>query len=257
MILGRDLILTVGVYGMIDYLNPLAASKDCQLSLSTDFIESLNPFSGNWKESIPTYNSWSVSAGTLLARTYDFEKLITYHKNNVALRLCIHDRNWTVFYSGKAYISEISMTCSTGSLCKINVQFKTSGPLTTPDTNYLMMKSMPIVSDRYMQFNQDGTITIKDDQPTEIYIKEVDSTLIARTKFRALHQHMVVVAASQEDTTTILSDGDSASLNELVVLNSVAIGDYVNVGPGKYTILMNMGDEAPDDEDDIEYIQYK
>ena len=108
-----------------------------------------------------------------------------------------------------------------------------------------------------MQFNQDGTITIIDDLPTQIYIKEVDSHLIARTKFTALHQHMVVVAASQADTTTILSNGDSASLNELVVLNSVVNGDYANVGPGKYTILMNMGDEAPDDEDDIEYIQYK
>ena len=257
MILGKDLILTVGVYGMTTYLTPLAASNSCQLSLSTDFIESLNPFSRNWKESIPTYNSWSVSAGTLLARTNDFEKLRTYHKNNVALRLCIHDRDWTVFYSGKAYISEISMTCNTGSLCKIDIQFQTSGPLTSPETEYLVMSSMPILSDRHMQFNQDGTITIIDDLPTQIYIKEVDSTLIDRTKFIALHQHMVVVAASQADTTTILSNVDSASLNEIVVLNSVANGDYVNVGPGKYTILMNMVDEAPDGNDDIEYIQYK
>ena len=257
MILGKDLILTVGVYGMTTYLTPLAASNSCQLSLSTDFIESLNPFSGNWKDTFPTYNSWSVSAGTLLARTYDFEILRRYHENNTALRLCMHDADWNVFYAGKAYIKGISMTCNTGSLCKLQIEFQTSGKLTTPSTEYLVMSSMPILSDRYMQFNEDGTITIVDDLPTEIHLKEINSVTVARTKFMAYHQHVVVVAASQEDTTTILNNGDSASLNELVVLNSLAYGDSVVVGPGKYTVLMNPGDAAPDAGEDLEYIQYK
>ena len=119
------------------------------------------------------------------------------------------------------------------------------------------MSSMPILSDVYLQFNQDGTITIKDDLPTEIHIKEIDSVTVARTKFTAYHQHVVVVAASEADTRTILTTGDSASLNELVVLNSVAYGDSAVVGPGKYTILMNPGDAAPDAGEDLEYIQYK
>ena len=67
MILGKNLILTVG-----DDSRGLAASKSCDLSIDTDFIEVCSPVNGSWKEYLPTINSWIcryVSSNTIRSQS--------------------------------------------------------------------------------------------------------------------------------------------------------------------------------------------
>lgn len=124
MILGKNLILTVG-----DESRGLAASKSCNLSIDTDFIEVCNPVNGSWKEYLPTINSWSASVDMLVASLSDHKELLKKQDNKEKLMCCFFDTDLQEFYKGYCYIKGLQIKGTIGSLATMNVSLQPTGKL--------------------------------------------------------------------------------------------------------------------------------
>lgn len=132
MILGKNLILTVG-----DVSRGLAASKSCQLSIDTDFIEVCSPVEGSWKEYLPTINSWSASVDMLVASLSDHKALLKKQNNKEKLMCCFFDINLQEFYKGYVYIKGLQIKGTIGGLANMSVSLQPTGKLEWADEETL------------------------------------------------------------------------------------------------------------------------
>lgn len=132
MILGKNLILTVG-----DESRGLAASKSCQLSIDTDFIEVCSPVEGSWKEYLPTINSWSASVDMLVASLSDHKALLKKQDNKEKLMCCFFDINLQEFYKGYVYIKGLRIKGTIGGLANMSVSLQPTGKLEWADEETL------------------------------------------------------------------------------------------------------------------------
>lgn len=124
MILGKNLILTVG-----DESRGLAASKSCDLSIDTDFIEVCSPVNGSWKDYLPTINSWSASVDMLVASLSDHKALLKKQNNKEKLMCCFFDTDLQEFYKGYCYIKGLQIKGTIGGLATMGVTLQPTGAL--------------------------------------------------------------------------------------------------------------------------------
>lgn len=149
MILGRNLILTLG-----DESQGLAASKSCNLSVDTDFIEVCSPVDGSWRDFLPTVKSWSASVDTLVASLSDHKKLLQKQNNNEKLVCCFFDQNLQEFYKGYVYIKGLQIKGTIGSLATMGVTLQPTGKLTWAEETVVdMSRSGIVVENRVISNN--------------------------------------------------------------------------------------------------------
>ena len=122
MILGKNLILAIGN-------TPLAASKSCRVSKSKSFIEVASPTSSAWESYIPSKKGWSMSADCLIGTMEAYKTLDAAWKNDTALTIRFYNTEYDENETGTAYIENLELTASNGSLATMSVSLKGSGEL--------------------------------------------------------------------------------------------------------------------------------
>lgn len=213
MILGKNLILTVG-----DESRGLAASKSCNLSIDTDFIEVCSPVNGSWKEYLPTINSWSASVDMLVASLSDHKALLKKQDNKEKLMCCFFDTDLKEFYKGYVYIKGLRIKGTIGSLVDMSVILQPTGALEWSEEVIVDMhdgESEPGVSLMYDQninrvFIDNGILG------ESVLIKEImidNDTRVTLDNFG-----VVVNANGYLDVKTMLANKDTSALNESAVL---------------------------------------
>lgn len=128
MIHGDDIYVLTNIGGT---MQPVAANKSCDLEVSQDFIDACAPNEGRTLISIPTTYKWDVSCDCLMSTTQYAKMLIDAVRNGTKFTLQFLVCGFKV--KGDAYIKSCNIKASKGSLAKLAVTFKTSGPLTDAD----------------------------------------------------------------------------------------------------------------------------
>lgn len=211
MILGKNLILTVG-----DENRGLAASKSCQLSIDTDFIEVCSPVNGSWKDYLPTINSWSASVDMLVASLSDHKALLKKQDNKEKLMCCFFDTDLQEFYKGYVYIKGLQIKGTIGSLADMSVSLQPTGKLNWADEVGIDMSTGSVVQNKALRWNSLGEITIL---PTGVGINYKELTISNDTRI-TLPSSGVVLNASAADVETMLNNNDSTSINASAILSN-------------------------------------
>lgn len=240
MILGKNLIMTLG-----DNNRGLAASKSCNLSIDTDFIEVCSPVEGSWKEYLPTIKSWSASIDTLVASLSDHKALLQKQDNNEMLFCCFFDNDFHEFYKGNCYIKNIDLKASVGGLATMSVGIQPTGKLNWSEETEINMTHGVLVAEKYMLFNSTNYVMINHDRDGGIYLQELIITQDTRI---TLPSRGMVIKASASDAATMINALNDSSLNANAIMvneisntsKSVVIKKQASAYP--VTILVNSGD---------------
>lgn len=243
MILGKNLILTVG-----DESRGLAASKSCDLSIDTDFIEVCSPVNGSWKEYLPTINSWSASVDMLVASLSDHKALLKKQDNKEKLMCCFFDTDLQEFYKGYCYIKGLQIKGTIGGLATMGVSLQPTGKLNWAEETEIDMTDGVLVSGKYMLLQDTNDITIMPSIGGGIYLQELSITQDTRI---TLPSRGVVINANASDVATMINEtGNYSSLNANTILlnwienisKSVVVKKQANAYP--VTILVNSLDAS-------------
>lgn len=120
--------------------NPVAFGKSCDLSISSDSIDTTSKFSGNFKTSIPGQISYTVSSDFLL--TYasgdtSFDTLLAVQLSGGTVPFVIGTTTDSVTYamtagkySGTAIITSLSLKAEENGICSCSVSLQGTGALT-------------------------------------------------------------------------------------------------------------------------------
>lgn len=122
MILGKNLILAING-------SPLAAAKSCNIQQSQSFIQVASPTAARWKQVVPEALEWSISADCLIGTFDAYNTLDQAWRNGTALTIRYYDTDYNCNKTGTAYIADIRLEGSTGSLAKMSIQLQGSGEL--------------------------------------------------------------------------------------------------------------------------------
>lgn len=215
MILGKNLIMTLG-----DMNRGLAANKSCELSTDTEFLDICSPVEGDWKEVIPTINSWSTSADSLVASLADHTTLLKKQINKEKLVCCFFDRELQAFYKGYCYIGGLQIKATVGSLASMSVRIKPTGGLELADEVEISMDEGETENNVSLTFNEEtNEVTVVRKTGYNVLTQQI--TIDNDTRI-TLGGRGVVVNASYSDVRIMLINEDSAALNAAAVLiNSV------------------------------------
>ncbi len=242
MILGKNLILTVG-----DENRGLAASKSCDLSIDTDFIEVCSPVNGSWKEYLPTINSWSASVDMLVASLSDHKVLLKKQDNKEKLVCCFFDTNLQEFYKGYCYIKGLQIKGTIGGLATMGVTLQPTGKLDWADETEIDMTDGLLVEDKYMLFGINNEVMINPSYGGGIYLQELNITQDTRI---TLPSSGMVINASASDVETMIYEHNDSSLNVNAIMSngidniskSVVVKKQASAYP--VTILVNSSDAS-------------
>ena len=237
MILGKNLILTVG-----DESRGLAASKSCDLSIDTDFIEVCSPVNGSWKDYLPTINSWSASVDMLVASLSDHKALLKKQDNKEKLMCCFFDTDLQEFYKGYVYIKGLQIKGTIGGLATMGVTLQPTGKLDWAEETEIDMKEGVLVTDRYMVLGGTTIVSLQPFLNVGIYLQELSITQDTRI---TLPSEGVVINANASDAATMINEFNYSSLNANTILfnrivnvsKSVVVKKQANAYP--VTILVN------------------
>ena len=240
MILGKNLILTVG-----DESRGLAASKSCDLSIDTDFIEVCSPVNGSWKDYLPTINSWSASVDMLVASLSDHKALLKKQDNKEKLMCCFFDINLQEFYKGYVYIKGLHIKGIIGGLANMSVSLQPTGKLDWADETEIDMTDGVFVANKYMLFDFINYVTIQPSMGEGIYLQELSITQDTRI---TLPSSGMVINVSASDAKTMINGFSNSSLNANAIMSngiantskSVVVKKQASAYP--VTILVNSTD---------------
>lgn len=122
MIHGENLIVAIGG-------TPLAASKSCNVSKEQSFLEVAAPTAGRWESFVPQKLGWKITADCLMGTMDAYKTLDAAWKAGTALTIRFYDTEYNENETGTAYIENLDLTATKGSLAKMSVSLKGSGPL--------------------------------------------------------------------------------------------------------------------------------
>ena len=190
MILGKNLILAIGN-------TPLAASKSCRVSKSKSFIEVASPTSSAWESFIPSKKGWSMNADCLIGTMEAYKTLDAAWKNDTALTIRFYDTEYNENETGTAYIENLELTASNGSLATMSVSLKGSGELSEYIPTNVTLNTIDDTQDfSYLYRASTGDfVTDTHDQP---YTKLATMTLSERS-FLLLDPSWGYIIWSQND----------------------------------------------------------
>lgn len=132
LVKGSSLLVYIGT-------TPLAFAKSSDLSISADSIDTSNKMSGNFKSSIAGVISWTIASDflyTQVALDSNFDTLMAAMLAGTAVDVVIGTTiDSTTFamakglYSGKAYISSLSLKAGDTDVASCSVSLTGSGAL--------------------------------------------------------------------------------------------------------------------------------
>jgi len=132
-----DLITGDKLFLFVDN-TPVAFAKSCSLDINADTIDTANKFSGKWKSVLSGHISWTVSCDALYTQVSgdtSFETLRAKMVVGDAVDVIVGtatDTTYTVaqgLYSGKAFITSVSLKADTGSIAECSISMTGSGAL--------------------------------------------------------------------------------------------------------------------------------
>ena len=243
MIHGKDLILTINS----EYAQnvALAASKSCEVEVNTDFIEVASPTDGAWKQYVPTYLSWGLSASSLLAYPETYNTLFAYQTNKTKLTVRFFDPDLGIYYKGNTYISNLRNTATVGSLVKISLNFQPTGPLTPATVNTISCAEEQV--GKTIIWANGAPAMLANEDGKSLKYTELTLTTV-RTCIKTTHAKTIVFKESATSVITKIYQGVSMSelLSTAVLVDGVG-GKSVIVDSGTYTILINGENQSTPD----------
>ena len=241
MIHGKDLILTIDS----EYTQnvALAASKSCEVEVNTDFIEVASPTDGAWKQYVPTYLSWGLSASSLLAYPQTFNTLFAYQTNKTLLTVRFFDPDLGIYYKGNTYISNLRNTATVGSLVKISLTFQPTGPLTpSPVTEFRCGEGEGggTISGYKIDWSGENPAIVDDTEVVHDSVQWYEIDVADKLKTRiSIENYTMLIKETAANVVTLVEAKDNATLlSKAVLINKNETG-YVVVGPGVYTAIVN------------------
>ena len=216
MILGKNLILTVG-----DESRGLAASKSCDLSIDTDFIEVCSPVNGSWKDYLPTINSWSASVDMLVASLSDHKALLKKQATKEKLMCCFFDTDLQEFYKGYCYIKGLQIKGTIGGLATMGVTLQPTGALEWAEEQDVYTTTGTKIDSKALVMS--GTqISISANSNLNVFVKEVSLTGDTRV---TLYKQGAVVKGDATTVASWITNDDVRSLNDNIILSNINIHD--------------------------------
>lgn len=138
LILGDELF----VYAMVgEEWIPVGFSTSCSLNLTADSIDTSNKFSGVWTSVLPGKISWSISTESLMSYAetgygYFFDKLtnreafeLRFGQVKTAEGRDFDLNEEKVYYKGRAYCTNCSLTADNGGVATMSIEFQGEGAL--------------------------------------------------------------------------------------------------------------------------------
>lgn len=240
MLLGKNLIMTLG-----DDSRGIAASKSCQLSVETDFLELCSPFDGSWKEFLPTIHSWNASVDTLTASLSDHKALLKKQESKEELICCFFDVDLQEFYQGRCFISGVQIKATVGGLAIMSVNLRPTGKLEWAEETEIDMTDGVLVADKYMLLGSNNDVTIQSSMSGGIYLQELSITQDTRI---TIPSRGMVINAIASDAATMINQYNDSLLNANAIMSngiantskSVVVKKQASAYP--VTILVNSDD---------------
>lgn len=121
LIEGHKLILSVGTSQNVA---PIAASRDCSLSISTELIEKSGT-NATWKEYLAGLNEWSISASGLLVAAHTSVLRLQIARTKLSVSFAIGSETFT----GEGYIDSSSYSGGVQGKGTWQISIKGSGAL--------------------------------------------------------------------------------------------------------------------------------
>ena len=213
MIHGENLILAING-------TPLAASKSCNLSKSSSFIEVSSPTEGDWEAFEPSKKGWSMNSDCLLGTMDAYKTLDAAWKAGTALTIRFFNTEYDENETGTAYIDSLNLDASKGNLAKMSVSLKGSGPLSE-------YAGAAITVGRTLR--QTGKYYIKDGG-TFIIDNYSDSAKIYSGSFSLSKRTLVQIsyATSGNNSYVLLSQSNSI-VTKATNADSISSSDYSSV----------------------------
>ena len=124
MIQGQDIIVATNVNGT---MQPVAASKSCDVDISQDSIEVCSPVDGRTTRKIPTRYKWGISCDCLMATNQSARYFLNaiLNGNKIAVQFAMAGYKMR----GDAIVDKWRVAGAKGNLTKFSVSFLGSGPL--------------------------------------------------------------------------------------------------------------------------------
>lgn len=220
MIHGENLILAING-------TPLAASKSCNLSKSSSFIEVAPPTAGDWEAFVPSKKGWSISSDCLLATMDAYKTLDAAWKAGTALTIRFFNTEYGENETGTAYIDSLNLDASKGSLAKMSVSLKGSGELSDiviPVTRNQLLNAY------YYKDNGGGTY-VATAYSSSAKVFGGTFTLSARSRIRVV----------PNGNTVFISSGDGI-INKVQNKQDITPSDYSNVITANTELWLNAGE---------------
>ena len=194
MKLGKDLILALSG-------EPLAAAKSCSIQQSQSFIEVASPTSGRWKQVVPSMLEWGISANTLLGTYAAYNTLDQAWRNGTAVTIRYYDTEYNCNKTGTAYIADIRLEGSVGSLAQMSIQLQGSGELSEYGGTAIALTFQDGTQQGYY-YIYNGTAYYDDHQQGNLIAEIYKFTLSKRSKVR-LYMNYCECAIFTQDSNII------------------------------------------------------
>ena len=239
MIHGKDLILEAN--------GTIAAAKSCEIGVNTDFIETANPENGSWKDYMPTINSWDASVDCLMAKMSDVDKLFDMQKAKTRFALSFFDADMMSFYQGYAYIKNLKVVGSTGSLATMTVSFQTTGELKRAHAQTINLKSTTHTYTQRILDWTNGELEVRENTQSEAqdggYVIAYEFNSTVNTRVTALYKSVVVKGDVETVGQMIDDKNTSGILANAVLVNpnreEKSVVATANRGSLTMTMIMN------------------
>lgn len=222
MILGKNLILAIGN-------TPLAASKSCRVSKSKSFIEVASPTASAWESFIPSKKGWSMSADCLIGTMEAYKTLDAAWKNDTALTIRFYNTEYDENETGTAYIENLELTASNGSLATMSVSLKGSGELSEyAGTAITVSRTLQQTGKFYYHTTSGNYSAASYSDSAKIYSGSF--TLTARTKVKITGNAGIVFFSTSNGIVTKAANAQN-----------IASSDYSSVLSGNDSIWLDAG----------------
>ena len=232
MILGKNLILALNG-------TPLAAARSCILELQQSFLQSASPSTGNWEHSVPKRLSWSISADALVGTMDAYKTLDAAMDDGTLLTIRYYDTEYNLNKTGTAYIENLRLEGSVGSLMKMSVTLKGSGPISTYQGVAITMQLVDSHDGERVDVN-DESATFVDDGDSTNCLRYF--TLANRGLVRIVPNGEVVIMTMEGMIEQFYGDSHDFLLSALHATNyTQTIEVWLNAGT-YYVLTSNLDD---------------
>lgn len=247
MIHGHDLILSTAASGT----GLFAYAKTCKVATSTKFIEVCSPTDGQWEDYVPTSESWSASTDCLIATLDNYKQLRAMQDSRTALSIRFFDRDMQIFYKGTAYIKQLELQATEGSLAKMGIELQTTGALTAAEEVGHRIATTYYNHDREIHVSSStGRVVIgqtTEQDPNGVIYEEITTTA-AKTKITVKNK-VALLHCSMSVLNTILTTADDVAFNTLLLAYTTTGSKSVIVEAGTYVVIENYDDQEQDTND--------